>query len=604
MSSSGRYFDSISLFQPADKLALYRPEVARELQGVDSFAVAARPWLEEAAHFDRINQALYLDMQLLLPGNNLVKPDRMGMAVSIEARTPFLDWRLMEFAFRSRGATKLSPEGDKKHWYKRAVEPLIGAELAHRRKQMFTVPVGEWFRREKHAWLCELLRGSDLLQRLLRPEQVDRLLEAHRERRCQPHARTARAGGAGAVACGRAGMKSVLFACYGSGHVRMVLPVARALQDSGRARVQVLGLTTAAAEVREAGLPLLQLKDFVEPGDAAALRKGEELARGLGTIVDPEETHAYLGLGYTELETRHGPLEAARRYAQDGRQAFLPVRLLERILRRVGPDLLVATNSPRAERAAILAARARGLPAVCLVDLFAIDEVRWIGQPGYADRICVLNEEVRQFIVGAGRSPAEVVATGNPAFDALRDPVVAEAGRELRRLHGWDRARVLLWPMQDEPARHPFDGRSGDPALPGRVQQALVDWTLQAPGRVLCVRPRPGQPAPALPAGAQLVVTGQDWPLHPLLHAVDMVVTLTSTVGLEGRLAGARLVQVTGSVFDPAMPLARFGLADEAVPPAQLPQALERASLRPRHPGRTGEAAATPRVLTELLAFL
>ena len=74
-------------------------------------SVAARPWFDEAAHFDRLNQALYLDMQLLLSGNNLVKPDRMGMAVSIEARTPFLDWRMMEFAFRSRGSTKLHGAG-------------------------------------------------------------------------------------------------------------------------------------------------------------------------------------------------------------------------------------------------------------------------------------------------------------------------------------------------------------------------------------------------------------------------------------------------------------------------------------------------------------
>lgn len=400
-------------------------------------------------------------------------------------------------------------------------------------------------------------------------------------------------------------MKKALFACYGSGHVRMLLPVARALQDSGRARVQVLGLTTAAAEVRAAGLPLLQVKDFVEPGDAAALATGEELARGLAAVVDAEETRAYLGLCYAELVAQHGPQEAARRYAQQGRQAFLPVRLLGRILDRVRPDLLVATNAPRAERAAILAARRQGIAAVCVVDLFAIDEVRWIGEAGYADRVCVLNEQVRQSILAAGRSPAEVVATGNPAFDALQDPAVVRAGRQLRRSQGWEKSTVLLWPMQEEPARHPFDGRAGDPGLPGRVLQSLVDWTLQAPDRVLCVRPRAGQPAPGLPASPRLRVTGQDWPLHPLLQAVDVVVTLTSTVGLEGRLAGARLVQVTGSVFDAAMPLARFGLADEAVALAQLPQALQRASRPPRHPCGTGPAsAATPRVLAELLAFL
>lgn len=178
-----RYFDAISLFAPADKLALYRPDVAARLGGIDSFAAAAQPWFEEAAHFDRINQALHLDMQLLLCGNNLVKPDRMGMAVSIEARTPFLDWRMMEFAFRSRGATKLAPDGDKKHWYKKAVVPLIGADLAYRRKQMFTVPVGEWFRREMHGWLRSTLQASELLRALFRPEPIDAMLEQHRNGR-------------------------------------------------------------------------------------------------------------------------------------------------------------------------------------------------------------------------------------------------------------------------------------------------------------------------------------------------------------------------------------------------------------------------------------
>jgi asparagine synthase (glutamine-hydrolysing) len=174
------YFDSISLFTPQAKQDLYLPSVAARLEGLDSFEAAAQPWFEEAAHFDRLNQALYLDMQLLLSGNNLVKPDRMGMAVSIEARTPFLDWRMMEFAFRSRGHTKLHA-GDKKHWYKRAVTPLIGADLAYRKKQMFTVPVGEWFRAESHDWLKRTLEDCDLLRRLFRPDLIEAMLSSHRE---------------------------------------------------------------------------------------------------------------------------------------------------------------------------------------------------------------------------------------------------------------------------------------------------------------------------------------------------------------------------------------------------------------------------------------
>jgi asparagine synthase (glutamine-hydrolysing) len=175
------YFDSISLFSPTAKAALYRPEVRARLAGVDSFAEAAAPWLEEARHFDRINQALYLDMQLLLSGNNLVKPDRMGMAVSIEARTPFLDWRMMEFAFRSRGATKLSASGDKKHWFKRAAVPLIGEDLAYRKKQMFTVPIGDWFKGNLHGWLRETLTGSEVIGQLFDPAVVTRMLDQHRD---------------------------------------------------------------------------------------------------------------------------------------------------------------------------------------------------------------------------------------------------------------------------------------------------------------------------------------------------------------------------------------------------------------------------------------
>jgi hypothetical protein len=398
-------------------------------------------------------------------------------------------------------------------------------------------------------------------------------------------------------------MKKVLFACYGSGHVRMVVPVAQALRERGSAQVQVLGLTTAAPVVRAAGLPLLQFRDFIAPGDEAALSRGRELVAQMGSVSDPHESEAYLGLSYADLEAHVGAQEAGRRYGEVGRQAFLPVRTLTRILRRVQPDLVVVTNSPRAERAAVIAASLLKIPSICLVDLFAVDEVRWIGEPGYAQRVCVLNERVREFLLAAGRQPREVVVTGNPAFDALRDPFVERDGKELRRHKGWEGKRVVLWPSQVEPAVHPFDGTPGDPQLPARVMAALSGWVARNDDAVLCVRPRAGEDVPCLAGQDRVVVTGQDVALPPLLHAVDAVVTLTSTVGLEGHLCGARVVQVLGSVFEPAMPLARFGIADAAVALGDLAPALDCWARQPRRVAPPADAA-TPRVVDVLAEFL
>ncbi|HWI81351.1 UDP-glycosyltransferase [Ramlibacter sp.] len=399
-------------------------------------------------------------------------------------------------------------------------------------------------------------------------------------------------------------MKQVLFVCYGSGHVRMVVPVAAALRARGLAQVQILALTTAAPVVRAAGLPLLQFRDFIQPGDEPALRRGRELVAQLQGVQDLAESEAYLGLSFADLEAELGEAEARRRYAQLGRQAFLPVRTLTRILERTRPDLLVVTNSPRAERAAAIAAGRAGIPGVCMVDLFAIDEVRWIGAADYAQRVCVLNEQVRDFLVGAGRRPEQVVVTGNPAFDALTDPGTARRGRELRLQQGWDGRRVVLWPTQVEPAVHPFDGSPGDPDLPVRALDRLARWTLAQPDAVLCVRPRAGEAPPALPASDRIVLTGQDWPLPELLHAVDTAVTLTSTVGLEAHLCGARLIQVLGSVFQSAMPLARFGIADAAVPLSGLAPALDEWTRQPRRAGPAASASATERVLGVLTEFL
>ena len=399
-------------------------------------------------------------------------------------------------------------------------------------------------------------------------------------------------------------MKKILFVTYGSGHVRMVVPVAQALAASGLAQVQVLALTTAAQVARQAGLDVLQFKDFITPEDADALTQGRRLMAAMtGPIADPAETEAYLGLCWAELEQDVGAQEAARRYARDGRQAFLPLRTLRRIVSRVAPSLIVATNSPRAERAAIMAARELGLPSVCMVDLFCLDEV-WIWPRGFADCVCVLNEAVRQFLISQGRQAGEVRVTGNPAFDALGDAANVAAGRRLRTGRGWDGKKVLLWPTQVEPAFHPFNGQPGNPQLPALALAEVVAWVMARHDAVLCVRPRAGEAPPALPIDPRIVIAGPEAPLAQLLHAVDAVVTLNSTVGLEGHLAGTRLVQVLGSVFDKAMPLKRNGVADEETALGGIGAALDRAVNLPRTASEQQAGQATANVLEVIGGFL
>lgn len=400
-------------------------------------------------------------------------------------------------------------------------------------------------------------------------------------------------------------MKKVLLVAYGGGHVRMLVPVARLLRERGVAEPIFLGLTTARAEVLAAGFACLGFADFVQPGDEAALARGRELASELPShAASFEESAAYLGLSYADLEQQHGVAAAQALYRSHGRQVFLPVRTLQRVIAAVRPDLLVATSAPRAERAAILAARREGLPSVCLVDLFAAHEIEWLREPGYADRICVLNQRVRERIVVAGRRPDEVLVTGNPAFDGLLDPEVRRRGRELRGKRGWEGRRVWLWASQPEPASHPSQPGRGDPQLPMRIARELQRIAEARPDMELVIRPHPSEGDFRIELGPRQWLSPRTENLHELLYACDGVVVLTSTVGLEAQLAGCEVVQVTGSRYTADAPYLAYGVAREAVPVEGLERALDAVSGRARGCSTGAQPAAAPRVLGALMPWL
>ncbi|HEX8480354.1 MAG TPA: XrtA/PEP-CTERM system amidotransferase [Allosphingosinicella sp.] len=94
---------------------------------------------------DSLSRAQYADLKIWLPGDILTKVDRTSMAVSLEAREPLLDHRLIEFAARVPAGMRLRG-GSGKWLMKRALRRYLPDEVLDRTKMGFVTPVSAWFR--------------------------------------------------------------------------------------------------------------------------------------------------------------------------------------------------------------------------------------------------------------------------------------------------------------------------------------------------------------------------------------------------------------------------------------------------------------------------
>jgi asparagine synthase (glutamine-hydrolysing) len=131
----------------------------------------------------------YVDVHSYLPEDILTKVDRTSMAVSLEARVPFLDHVLMEYVATMPTGVKFS-EGGGKVILKRAMASDLPAGILERPKMGFAVPLASWFRRELTDYVREILTGRRTCERgLVDPAAVSELLAEHESGR---HDRSAR----------------------------------------------------------------------------------------------------------------------------------------------------------------------------------------------------------------------------------------------------------------------------------------------------------------------------------------------------------------------------------------------------------------------------
>ncbi|MEV7968949.1 asparagine synthase (glutamine-hydrolyzing) [Sphaerisporangium sp. NPDC088356] len=175
---SRRYPRLMSCFTPEQKWEIYSDALRERLAGVDSYGLLEDVFDASSADSD-LGRVLDVDTVTYLPNDLLVKVDITTMANSLEARSPFLDHHLMEWAARLPAAHQV--RGDQtKVLLKRAVAPWLPEKLMRYPKQGFGVPLAAWLRGELRELAHDVLTDDTARARgLFRQATVRDLLRRH-----------------------------------------------------------------------------------------------------------------------------------------------------------------------------------------------------------------------------------------------------------------------------------------------------------------------------------------------------------------------------------------------------------------------------------------
>tara|TARA_B100001123_G_scaffold374234_1_gene439370 strand:- start:504 stop:2381 length:1878 start_codon:yes stop_codon:yes gene_type:complete len=172
-----RHRQVVGLFSPLDRSELYTSDWFDRIQREEEDPLLARYNASDAR--SDLNRLLDVDTGTLLPGDYLVKDDRMSMAVSLELRVPFLDHTLVEFAATLPPDMKLR-RLTTKYLLKKSLEDLLPKHILRRPKHGFEIPIARWIDEDLKEPVQDLLLSKRATERgLFHRHRINSLLKTH-----------------------------------------------------------------------------------------------------------------------------------------------------------------------------------------------------------------------------------------------------------------------------------------------------------------------------------------------------------------------------------------------------------------------------------------
>lgn len=173
-----RYFRWVSAIDRQSKNELYTKDFLGQIGSQDASDYIGQ-WFAKANGSGILDATLLTDQMTYLPNDLLVKVDIASMANSLEARSPFLDHKVIEFAASLPESLKMK-RMETKSLLKKVAARLVPKEVIYRRKMGFGVPVGNWFRNDMKDFVRDVLLSEKSFSRgIIQPEMMKKYVDEH-----------------------------------------------------------------------------------------------------------------------------------------------------------------------------------------------------------------------------------------------------------------------------------------------------------------------------------------------------------------------------------------------------------------------------------------